>query len=106
MQTEFGVSRRDVFSALADTWDLPLVDLIEHPPDDDLVREIGAEALLREQWVPHHRTADTLWVATSERPSDTLMQSIRARFDVATVRFAATSDWDIDQAILLAARKS
>ena len=46
VQTEFGVSRRDVFSALADTWGLPLVDLIEQPPDDDLVREIGAEALL------------------------------------------------------------
>ena len=99
------MSRRDVFSALADTWGLPLVDLIEQPPDDDLVREIGAEALLREQWVPHHRTTDTLWVATSERPSDALMQSIRVRFDVGTVRFAATSDWDIDQAILLACKE-
>ncbi len=29
------------------------------------------------------------------------MESIRARFEVATVRFAATTDWDIDQAVLL-----
>ena len=33
------------------------------------------------------------------------MRSIRARFDSRTVRFAATSDWDIDQAVLLACKE-
>lgn len=104
------VGRRDMFEALADSWGIGFADLIQDPPDPEIVRRIPTDQMLREHWVPQ-RIVDTIigdlvqrtvFVATAERPTDALESAVREALGVDTVRFRATTDWDIDQAVLLA----
>ena len=101
------VSRLDLFHALAETWGIGFVDLIDDPPDEALLRRVGAEVMVREHWVPHHLepgagVGPRAVVATAEPPSAELEASVRERLDLQAVRFVATTDWDVDQAVLLA----
>jgi cellulose synthase/poly-beta-1,6-N-acetylglucosamine synthase-like glycosyltransferase len=98
------VSRLDVFRALADTWRLPFADLLASPPDVELVRRVPPAEMVRGHWVPlridgvdPHRV---LVVATAEQPTVELQREVRDHFDVASVEYAVTTDWDIDQAVL------
>jgi cellulose synthase/poly-beta-1,6-N-acetylglucosamine synthase-like glycosyltransferase len=109
------VSRLELFQALAQVWGLPFIDLIADPPDDALLQHVGSETMLREHWVPHHFEAggDTetgpvghvagqrVVVATAEEPNEDLADRVCDTLGVEEVRFLATTDWDIDQAVLL-----
>ena len=103
------VSRLDLYAALAETWGVDFVDLIANPPDDQLLRSVGSDVLLAEHWVPHHLVtrADERHaiVATAEPPTDALRASIRERLGVDDVHFLATTDWDVDEAVLLACQE-
>jgi cellulose synthase/poly-beta-1,6-N-acetylglucosamine synthase-like glycosyltransferase len=110
LQTQGDISRLDLYHALAQMWELPFVDLIVDPPDEGLLQQVGSETMLREHWVPHHvepgrRTVagseSVCVVATAEEPSEEFAERVRVELDVDRVRFAVTTDWDIDQAVLL-----
>ncbi len=107
LRSSGAVSRLDLFHALAETWGIGFVDLIDDPPDEALLRRVGAEVMVREHWVPHHLepgagVGPRAVVATAEPPSAELEASVRERLDLQAVRFVATTDWDVDQAVLLA----
>jgi glycosyltransferase XagB len=108
------VARRDLYAALAEAWNLAFVDLISDPPDVQLLRQVGPDQMLAAHWVPHRMleevTGDhnvrTLVVATAERPDGTLDEAVRAAMvpplgPADHVHYKATTDWDIDQAVLL-----
>jgi len=114
---EGAVSRRSLYAALATTWALPFVDLVAQPPDPAVLELAEPDEMLRGHWVPvtiigTAQPGDagapirpmgaprTLFVATAKRPDDELAERLLARFDVQSVRFVVTSDWDIDQAVL------
>ncbi len=102
------VSRLDLYHALAQVWDLPFIDLIADPPDDELLQRVGSETMLRDHWAPHHLESiegsggtQRAVVATAEEPTPDLTERIRTALGVLEVRFLATTDWDVDQAVLL-----
>jgi cellulose synthase/poly-beta-1,6-N-acetylglucosamine synthase-like glycosyltransferase len=103
------VTRRELFVALAESWGVPIVDLIADPPDADLIAEVEPGQMLRERWVPHrieHRSTagvdhPYLTVATSDIPDEALAERVSRVFPDYDVSLEATTDWDIDQAVLL-----
>ena len=101
------VSRRELYVALADTWGVPLVDLIEDPPDPALLDGIEPTEMLQGRWVPHHLDTDgdgspaAVVVATAERPDEALTAAAEHHFPGLAVKIEATTDWDIDQAVLI-----
>jgi glycosyltransferase XagB len=103
------VSRLDLFHALAEVWRLPFVDLIADPPNEELLQIVGSETMLRDHWVPHHLESGDdaeagprrAVVATAEEPNADLADRICDELGVPEVRFLATTDWDVDQAVLL-----
>ncbi len=109
LQTQGDISRLDLYHALAQMWNLPFIDLIADPPDEELLGRIGSETMLREHWVPHHIEADAdgapgakrAVVATAEEPTAEFGEHVCEVLDVDSVQFAVTTDWDIDQAVLL-----
>jgi cellulose synthase/poly-beta-1,6-N-acetylglucosamine synthase-like glycosyltransferase len=110
LQTSGDATRLDVYAALAETWGIPLVDLIIYPPDPELLERVGPERMLAEHWVPHRveqlqidadgASRRTLVIATSEPPTDDLASEALELVGGDRVRFEATTDWDIDQAVL------
>jgi len=103
------ISRLDLFHALAEVWGLPFVDLIADPPNEELLQIVGSETMLHDHWVPHHLEGGAdgeagprrAVVATAEQPNDDLADRICEAIGVPEVRFLATTDWDVDQAVLL-----
>jgi cellulose synthase/poly-beta-1,6-N-acetylglucosamine synthase-like glycosyltransferase len=103
------VGRRELFVALAESWGVPVVDLITDPPDSELIGTVEPEQMLRERWVPHrleHAFVDgvdhpVLVVATADVPGERLEHQVSSVFPAYDVRVEATTDWDIDQAVLL-----
>jgi cellulose synthase/poly-beta-1,6-N-acetylglucosamine synthase-like glycosyltransferase len=103
------VARRDLYGALAEAWSIPFVDLVADPPDPVLLGEVGPDTLLAGHWVPHRALDEitdgelvrTLVVATAERPDEHLDAAIRAVIRADHIHYRATTDWDIDQAVLL-----
>jgi cellulose synthase/poly-beta-1,6-N-acetylglucosamine synthase-like glycosyltransferase len=109
LQTQGDISRLDLYHALAQMWDLPFVDLIADPPDEQLMERVGTDTMVAEHWVPHHLEpiagaapgSQCAVVATAEEPNEEFGEHVASLLGVAQVRFAVTTDWDIDQAILL-----
>ncbi|MDQ6696550.1 MAG: glycosyltransferase [Actinomycetota bacterium] len=109
LMTDGAVSRSDLYQSLAVIWGLPFVDLIADPPEVELLDRIGSVIMLRDQWVPRriagHQAGDgrprlSALVATSRRPTAQLSATIKSALDVDIVEFAATTDWDIESAVL------
>ncbi len=104
------IGRREMFETLADSWGVKFADLIEDPPDAEAVRQVPTDQMLHEHWVPVRivealaggRVERTAFVATAERPTQALSAKVRSALGVDEVRYKATTDWDIDQAVLLA----
>lgn len=98
------VSRRDLWSAMAQTWQIDSIDLIAEPPDPELLAGLDSEIVLEQRWVPVRIEEDgavrTAVVAVCDEPTDARRQQVRSALGVNTVRFVATTDWDIEQAVL------
>jgi glycosyltransferase XagB len=113
LRAEGDVPRRELYRALADSWGVGFVDLISDPPDSELARAVGSDVMLREHWVPHRMietvsdgdTLRTVLVATSERPSPELDATVLRALTADRVKYKVTTDWDIDQAVLLACQE-
>lgn len=93
------VRRYDLYRLLARQWGLPFVDLLKHPPQPGLARRFPPERMLREGFIPLEETQDGVTVAVARRPDATLERRIRAELGGVPLRFAVTTDWDIDQAV-------
>jgi cellulose synthase/poly-beta-1,6-N-acetylglucosamine synthase-like glycosyltransferase len=92
------VTRRDMYAALADQWQLPMVDLLAEPP--------GAVGALRAQepsrfvdlgWVPWRWRDDTLVIATSVAPTRELLAQAAEITGAGRVDAVVTTDWDVLQ---------
>ncbi len=92
------VHRRNLQEVLAECWDCRFVDLVEEPPDEDLVRTCSDERMVREGWVPVAREGSVVRVATCERPTPERRAALEEALG-APVLFEVTTDWDIQYAI-------
>ncbi|MDD2858691.1 MAG: glycosyltransferase [Candidatus Nanopelagicales bacterium] len=97
-------TRREIYSALARAWDAPLIDLVQDPPDEDLLLAHGPKKLLEAGWVPWRLHADAVTIATSIPPTHELLAAIADEYGVREVRVRTTTDWDIAQAVSRACR--
>ncbi len=94
------IRRLDLYRALAELWGCPFVDLLQEPPDPELVRRYPASAL-RDAWmVPLRWVGEGLEVATARRPDEALREEAERLFGAPVVRFRATTEWDIRQVLL------
>ncbi len=101
------VTRLELWDALAEGWQLDSIDLIADPPDPAALAGLDASLLVEERWVPVRieRTDDARTVAVvavCDEPDGRLGDQIADRLGVDRVRFVATTDWDVEQAILAA----
>ncbi len=93
---EGAVSRRDMYSALAEQWDAPLVDLIAEPIDDDLLVGLTYEDIIARGWAPWRRVGDSVVIVTTVPPSVEVADEVVEKFD-ARASFRTTTDWDLTQ---------
>lgn len=101
------VTRLQLWAALAEAWNIDSIDLIRNTPDPALLDGIDSSVLLSERWVPvrlerNDAGEPVAIVAVCDEPGPELGTAIAERLDVPWVRFMATTDWDVEQAILAA----
>lgn len=94
------VSRQELHHALAQIWDAPFIDLLETRVDESLVSLFAPARMAGESWVPVRRDGGGVLVATSERPTEALRKGIETVLGGRAVRFAVTTDWDVQTALL------
>jgi cellulose synthase/poly-beta-1,6-N-acetylglucosamine synthase-like glycosyltransferase len=100
------VTRLQLWDALAQGWQLDSIDLIAHPPEPSALDGLDSSLLLAQRWVPVRiersggRRVAT--VAVCDEPDDRRRADVARRLDVDVVQFVATTDWDVEQAILAA----
>ena len=99
------VKRRPLYETLAKQWGVPFVDLIADPPDRNLVNMLHPELLVGQGWIPLSRKGDKVTIATSIRPTDELLDEASALLGTRKIKFVATTDWDVDQAVAEACRE-
>lgn len=97
-------TRREIYGALATAWQAPMIDLVEDPPDSQLLLAHGSKRLLEAGWVPWRLNGRVLTIATTVPPTPELLAAIAADYDVQDVRVRTTTDWDIAQAVSSACR--
>lgn len=99
------VSRREMFSALAQQWDAPMIDLITEPVDERLVMDVPADEWMRRGWVPVRvRADDVLTVATTVRLEPEVCAEIAQEHGTTGVELRTTTDWDLVRAVQEACR--
>ncbi|MCA0435752.1 MAG: glycosyltransferase [Austwickia sp.] len=99
------VSRRALFDALGEQWAMPVVDLLDTPPDPALARQVPFEDLLAGGWIALDRTPEgTLRVATTYRPDAAQAAAIARWFAGMPVEHLLTTPWDLRHAASAAHR--
>ncbi|WP_380165194.1 glycosyltransferase [Jannaschia sp. R86511] len=89
------VRRIDLYTALAEAWDLPFVDVPGTTLDPALVTGLHHEQLRSQGWLPVDRAADgRVRVAVTDLPDDALRERVETALG-APVDFAVTTSWDI-----------
>ncbi|HWJ82285.1 MAG TPA: glycosyltransferase [Nocardioides sp.] len=90
------LSRRDLYAALAEQWELKQRDLVAEPPDPALAGRMSLDEISTLGWVPcEHNDEGELVIATSDRPTQELVDQVAARFPGERVELVATTDWDV-----------
>jgi glycosyltransferase XagB len=96
-------SRLELFTSWAECLGTTCVDLIERPPDPELMARTDTLALLTEHWVPFQRAeteeGSTLVIATAD-PGRVPYRRITQDFPGDEVQIVLTTDWDILQAVM------
>ncbi|WKK72873.1 glycosyltransferase [Rathayibacter oskolensis] len=99
------VTRREMYAALAEQWDAPMVDLVEEPPEAQTLARIGPVTLVDEGWVPWRVLDDgTGVIATSVPPTEAVLSRARELMGVPRIAVRTTTDWDIFMAVENACR--
>lgn len=99
------ISRLQLYSALADAWEAPWVDLIQEPADLSLGGQFHSARLVDQGWVPWRYEAGVLTIATSVPPTQELLEAAGRSFGAKRVDVRTTSDWDIWQTVAIACRE-
>lgn len=94
------VTRMDLYQTIADQLGFPFVNLIDEPPDANLMRRMDPETDVTRDWIPYRWDADTLVLATTEPPTRQTINDARRQFGVECVDFVISTDWDLDQALM------
>jgi cellulose synthase/poly-beta-1,6-N-acetylglucosamine synthase-like glycosyltransferase len=93
------VKRLALYRALADEWELPFTDVTTVELQDDLLALVEPAELARDGWLPLERDDNGgALIATCEEPTAARRESISTAMG-APVRFAVTTDWDIQQGL-------
>src|SRR5690606_33126731 len=93
------VKRLALYQALAEEWGAPFVDVPSASFDDDVLALVEPGRLAREGWIPLHREPDgAVLVATCEVPTEELRSRVEEALG-SPVRFAVTTDWDVQQGL-------
>ncbi|PPK93736.1 hypothetical protein CLV92_10912 [Kineococcus xinjiangensis] len=103
------ITRRDLYSALADVWQSELVYVDPQDIDPALPPRFDPALLAEQGWVPLRvETGEdgrtTAVVAASGRPCDQVEEHVRAVLGVDAVRQFVTTDWDVHRALRVAWR--
>lgn len=93
------VRRLDLFRTLAELWSLPFLDLTDVPLDHDLMRTVPATVMAAEKWVPVRVEDGAVVIASTDRPTPHLQATVTAVFGMMPVRFAVTTEWDVNTAL-------
>lgn len=100
------VKRLALYQALAEEWGAPFVDVPSASFDDDVLALVEPGRLAREGWIPLHREPDgAVLVATCEVPTEELRSRVEEALG-SPVRFAVTTDWDVQQGLRRAYREA
>ena len=86
-----------LYKAVAESYGLPFINLLNEPPDATLLNAADAQAYLQLRLIPWRREADTVVVAASEVTLDTMIY-IREWFGERT-RIVITSPFDIKHVV-------
>ena len=99
------VTRLELYGCLAQQLGVPFVNLLTEVPDPGILDDSEPDALIRAEWIPLHRTADSLTVATAVPFTPTMLRIAREQFAVHNVIITVTTDWDIAQAVMRHCRR-
>lgn len=94
------IRRLDLYRALAELWGHPFVNLLEEPPDPELVQRYPASEMQDAWMIPLRWTDEGVEIATARRPDEALRAEAERRFQVPVARFRITTEWDIRQVLL------
>ena len=97
------VTSRDLYSQIAFHHDLPLVNLIENHPDDDLIRRYDPRVMNDMSTIPVDRSKGVITVATS-RPGPRTLLHIREVYGT-DARIVVASHFDISWSLQRAFRE-
>lgn len=97
--TQGALTTDELYAALADYWEAPLVDLAAEPPDPALLPGSGMEPAEWQRWLPWRIDGDTLLVATCVRPDAALTAEVGRRFPAHDVRFRTATDAAIQASV-------
>ena len=97
------VTSRDLYSQIAFHHDLPLVNLIENHPDDDLIRRYDPRVMNDMSTIPVDRSKGVITVATS-RPGPRTLLHIREAYGT-DARIVVASHFDISWSLQRAFRE-
>jgi cellulose synthase/poly-beta-1,6-N-acetylglucosamine synthase-like glycosyltransferase len=98
------VRRYDLYRTLAELWGIPFVDLLQEPPDTELLRRFPPEQMLARQLIPLRQLEEGLEIATARRPDSIVLEEAQRLFGQPIARIRATTEWDIRQILLRAFR--
>ncbi|GAB2814579.1 glycosyltransferase [Alpinimonas psychrophila] len=98
------VNRREMYDALAQQWNAPLIDLVAEPPEAGLLSVIGPERLIEAGWVPWKREGAGAIIATTVPPTEQFRADAAELLGVRHISVRTTTDWDLNQAVEAACR--
>jgi cellulose synthase/poly-beta-1,6-N-acetylglucosamine synthase-like glycosyltransferase len=97
------VHRLDLYQVLSEIWGVETCDLLETPPDAELIDRLGLspEVMAGLSWLPVAEYGTRLQVASMERPSPRLLLQIRrmTRWS-GEITVDVTTEWDLRASLL------
>lgn len=93
------VTRLELYQCIADQLGFPFANLVDDPPDAELMAVLDPRTHIDREWIPHHWDGESLIVATTDAPSRRTVREAREEFGAENVDFIVTTDWDLDQAV-------
>ncbi len=99
------VTRLELYQSIAAQFGFPFVNLVDEPPDADLMAVMDPRTHIDREWIPYRWDGEILIVATTEPPSRRTIREAQEEFGAESVDFVVTTDWDLDQAVTKFCRK-
>lgn len=93
------VTRLELYACLATQLNVPFVNLMNEAPDPGILDGEEPEALIRAEWIPFRRGANSMTIATSVPFSDAMRGAAMRKYGVRKIVLNVTTDWDISQAV-------